>query len=288
MQVTTTIPEFRQAKLALPGAWGFVPTMGYLHEGHLSLVRRARDENDRVAVSIFVNPSQFGPNEDFAAYPRDLERDLSLLKSLGVDLVFHPSPGAMYPPHFQTYVAVEEVTQTLEGEARPGHFRGVATVVAKLLNIVQAERVYFGQKDAQQVVVIRRMVADLAIPAQIVVCPTLREPDGLAMSSRNTYLDPEQRRAAAVLYRALCAAQMRYGAGERDAETIRGVMRDTLAQEPLAKVEYVSTADPLTLRELDRIEEDALLSMAVRVGRTRLIDNFLLENGSWFIGEIVG
>jgi pantoate--beta-alanine ligase len=283
MQVLTTIEDFRAAKARLSGSWGFVPTMGYLHEGHLALVRRARAENERVAVSIFVNPTQFGPSEDLAAYPRDLQRDLKLLEPLGVDLVFHPAPEVMYPPDFQTTVTVEEVTKTLEGAARPGHFRGVATVVTKLFNVVQADRAYFGQKDAQQVVVIKRMVADLDMPIRIVVCPTVREPDGLAMSSRNAYLDPAQRRAAAVLFRALSAAKARCDAGERDAEAIRGAMRATLEQEPLAKTEYVSAAALLTLRELDRVEDDVLLSLAVRIGKTRLIDNFLKEGGAWFI-----
>jgi len=287
MQLVTTVEDFRKAKSSLRGTWGFVPTMGYLHEGHLSLVRRAKAENDRVVVSIFVNPTQFGPSEDLAAYPRDLERDLKLIEPIGVDLVFHPAPDVMYPLGFQTYVGIEEVTRTLEGAARPGHFRGVATIVTKLFNIVQADRAYFGQKDAQQVVVIRRMVADLDIPIRIVVCPTVREPDGLAMSSRNAYLDPAQRSAATVLFRALSAAKARCDAGERDAEAIRGAMRAALGQEPLAKVEYVSAADPLTLRELDRVEDDVLLSMAVRIGKTRLIDNFLKENRAWLTGEIV-
>ncbi|HEY4720611.1 MAG TPA: pantoate--beta-alanine ligase, partial [Anaerolineae bacterium] len=203
MQVLTTIEEFREAKAAFKGTWGFVPTMGYLHAGHVALVKRARAENDHVAVSIFVNPTQFGPNEDFAAYPRDLQRDLDLLQPHAVDLVFNPTPEVMYPPHFQTYVTVEEVTRHLEGAARPVHFRGVATVVTRLFNIVGAERAYFGQKDAQQTIVVKRLVADLALPIQIIVCPTMREPDGLAMSSRNTYLNVEQRKAAPVLYRAL-------------------------------------------------------------------------------------
>ncbi len=288
MQILTTVEDFRTAKARLPGSWGFVPTMGYLHEGHLSLVRRAQAENDRVAVSIFVNPTQFGPAEDLAAYPRDLERDLRSLEPLGVDLICHPTPDVMYPPGFQTYVTVEEVTKTLEGAARPGHFRGVATVVAKLFNIVRAERAYFGQKDAQQAVVIKRMVADLAIPTQIVVCPTLREPDGLAMSSRNTYLDSAQRSAAVVLYRALTAAKDQYDAGQRDAEALRAAMRYTLAQQPSAKVEYVSAADPDTLLELDRVDDRVLLSMAVRIGTTRLIDNFLRDNGEWLTGETIG
>jgi len=276
MQVVRTIAEVRAIRRALPGTWGFVPTMGYLHEGHLSLVRRARAENDHVAVSIFVNPTQFGPHEDYNRYPRDLERDLRLLEPLGVDLVFAPSVEEMYPPGFQTWVIVEEVSRPLEGAARPGHFRGVATVVTKLFNIVQPDRAYFGQKDAQQAVVIRRMVQDLNIPVEIVVCPTVREPDGLAMSSRNTYLNPEERRAATVLFRALQATKARYEQGERDAERLREAMREVIQAEPLARLDYVSVADPETLQELDRVEDRALLSLAVYIGKTRLIDNILL------------
>jgi pantoate--beta-alanine ligase len=276
MRVVHTIAEARAVRRALPGTWGFVPTMGYLHEGHLSLVRRARAENDRVAVSIFVNPTQFGPHEDYARYPRDLERDLRLLEPLGVDLVFVPSVEEMYPPGFQTWVIVEEVSRPLEGASRPGHFRGVATVVAKLFNILQPDRAYFGQKDAQQTVVIRRMVQDLNIPVEIVICPTVREPDGLAMSSRNTYLNPEERRAATVLFRALQAAKARYEAGERDAERLREAMREAIRAEPLARIDYVSVAHPETLQELERVEGPALLSLAVYIGTTRLIDNLML------------
>jgi pantoate--beta-alanine ligase len=276
MRVVHTIAEARAVRRALPGTWGFVPTMGYLHEGHLSLVRRARAENDRVAVSIFVNPTQFGPHEDYARYPRDLERDLRLLEPLGVDLVFVPSVEEMYPPGFQTWVIVEEVSRPLEGASRPGHFRGVATVVAKLFNILQPDRAYFGQKDAQQTVVIRRMVQDLNIPVEIVICPTVREPDGLAMSSRNTYLNPEERRAATVLFRALQAAKVRYEAGERDAERLREAMREVIRAEPLARIDYVSVAHPETLQELERVEGPALLSLAVYIGTTRLIDNLML------------
>ncbi len=276
MRVVHTIAEARAVRRALPGTWGFVPTMGYLHEGHLSLVRRARAENDRVAVSIFVNPTQFGPHEDYARYPRDLERDLRLLEPLGVDLVFVPSVEEMYPPGFQTWVIVEEVSRPLEGASRPGHFRGVATVVAKLFNILQPDRAYFGQKDAQQTVVIRRMVQDLNIPVEIVICPTVREPDGLAMSSRNTYLSPEERRAATVLFRALQAAKARYEAGERDAEGLREAMREVIRAEPLARIDYVSVAHPETLQELERVEGPALLSLAVYIGTTRLIDNLML------------
>ncbi len=250
--------------------------MGYLHEGHLSLVRRARAECDHVGVSLFVNPTQFGPNEDLSRYPRDLERDLRLLQAEGVDLVWTPSPEIVYPPGFQTWVTVEDVSRPLEGAHRPGHFRGVATVVAKLFNAFTPDRAYFGQKDAQQVVVIRRMARDLNFPLEIVVCPTVREPDGLAMSSRNAYLNPEERQAATVLHRALTAACEAWQHGERDGEALRALMQSILAAEPLANPEYVSVADPDTLEELERVEGRALLSLAVRIGRTRLIDNVLL------------
>jgi pantoate--beta-alanine ligase len=299
MQVPTNIEEFRKAKATLPGSWGLVPTMGFLHEGHLSLVKRALMENDHVAVSIFVNSTQFGPNEDLAAYPRDLDRDLSLLEALNVDLVFNPSPEVMYPPNYQTYVTVEDVTKYLEGASRPGHFRGVATVVAKLFNIVGAERAYFGQKDAQQTIVIKRMVQDLNMPIDIIICPTQREADGLALSSRNTYLDADHRRAAPVLYRALCAAKEAFDRGERDGDRLRSIMRDIIEAEALAKLDYVSAADAVTLQELGApsprppapfrgspIGEGVLLSMAVRVGKPRLIDNFLYENGKWLTGEV--
>jgi len=303
MQVLNTIEEFRTAKAAWPGSWGFVPTMGYLHEGHLSLVKRARAENDHVAVSIFVNPTQFGPREDLAAYPRDLARDLSLLELLGVDLIFHPSPEVMYPPNYQTYVTVEDVTKYLEGAARPGHFRGVATVVTKLFNIVGAERAYFGQKDAQQAIVIRRMAQDLNLPVEVIICPTIRAADGLALSSRNTYLDADPRRAAPVLYRALNAAKDAFDRGERDGDRLRSIMREVIEAEPLAKLDYVSAANAITLQELGPhpahrppsggppshttpTGEGVLLSMAVRVGKPRLIDNFLYDNGQWLTGEV--
>lgn len=277
MDVVTTIGEVRRIRKARPGTWGLVPTMGYLHEGHLSLVRRARAENDHVAVSLFVNPTQFGPHEDLDRYPRDLNRDLSLLEPLGVDLVLAPAVEEMYPPGFQTKVIVEDVARPLEGAARPGHFVGVATIVCKLFNIFQPDRAYFGQKDAQQVVVIRRMARDLDFDLEIVVCPTVREPDGLAMSSRNVYLSPEERRAATVLFRALSAAQAAWQAGERDGERLRQQMRAVLAAEPLARPDYVSVADPDTLVELDQVGERALASLAVRIGATRLIDNLILE-----------
>ncbi len=276
MQVVTTLAELRAARAALTGTFGLVPTMGYLHAGHLSLVRRAQAECAHVGVSIYVNPIQFGPHEDLARYPRDLPRDLALLQDLKVDLVWTPTDAEMYPPRFQTHVTVERVSQPLEGARRPGHLRGVATVVAKLFNAFTPDKAYFGQKDAQQAAVIRQMVADLNFPLEVVVCPTVREPDGLAMSSRNVYLSPTERQAATVLYRALCAAQARFDAGERDATKLRAAMSEVLAAEPLAHVEYVSAADPDTLDELERVETRVLLSLAVRIGATRLIDNFRL------------
>jgi len=284
MEIVTSIADARKARKAGAGAWGLVPTMGYLHAGHLSLVERARAENEWVAVSIFVNPTQFGPNEDYASYPRDLERDLALLHEAGVDLVWTPTPEEQYPPGYQTYVEVEGVTRRLEGAARPGHFRGVATIVAKLFNVLQPDRAYFGQKDAQQVVVIRRMTRDLDFPVEIVVCSTLREPDGLAMSSRNVYLTPEQRAAAPVLYGALSAAAAAWAAGERDGEALRVVMQSILDAEPSARTEYISAADPDTLEELNGPAERALISLAVRIGRARLIDNILLGAPSWHRG----
>ncbi len=279
MKVVTTLAELRAVRASLPEPFGLVPTMGFLHEGHLSLVRRARAECASVGVSIFVNPTQFGPQEDLATYPRDLERDLSLLRGEQVDVVWAPPVEEVYPEGFQTYVTVEEVSRPLEGARRPGHFRGVATVVAKLFNAFQPQRAYFGQKDAQQVVVVRQMTRDLSFPVEIVVCPTVREPDGLAMSSRNTYLSAEERQAAAVLYRSLCAAQRAFAAGERRAEGLREVLSRVLAEEPRARVEYVSVADPDTLAELSGPVGRALLSMAVRIGQTVLIDNLTVGEG---------
>ncbi len=288
MKIVTTLPELRLARRALTGPVGFVPTMGYLHAGHISLVQAARAECASVVASIFVNPTQFGPHEDLASYPRDLPRDLALLEAAGVDLVWTPSPEGMYPSGFQTWVQVEGLTRPsrstpgagrrgLEGEVRPGHFRGVTTVVAKLFNAVSPDKAYFGQKDAQQAAVVRRMTKDLDFPVEIVVCPTLREADGLAMSSRNTYLSPQERQAAAVLFRALSAARSAYDSGERAAEKLRTLVRETVAAEPLAKLQYVSCADYETLEELETVRGKALLSMAVFVGKTRLIDNFVME-----------
>ncbi|MCK9518259.1 MAG: pantoate--beta-alanine ligase [Dehalococcoidia bacterium] len=259
------------------GDLGLVPTMGYLHDGHLALVRRAREENSLVAVSIFVNPTQFGPNEDFERYPRDEERDLALLREAGVDAVYLPSPAAMYPPGYQTYVTVEDVSQRLEGERRPGHFRGVATIVLKLFNATSPTRAYFGRKDAQQLRVLQRMVQDLDLPVEIVPCDIVREADGLAMSSRNVYLSPEQRAAAPVLYRALQQARARFDGGERDAAKLRELVRSLIALEPLAEIDYISLADDRSLEEVEGIiEGPVLLSLVVRFGQTRLLDNIEL------------
>lgn len=276
MKIVTAITELRETCAALSKPLGLVPTMGYLHEGHLSLVRRARTECAGVVVSIFVNPTQFSENEDLSAYPRDMDRDLDMLGTEGVDLVWTPKEDEIYPAGYQTWVTVEGLSQILEGLHRPGHFRGVTTVVAKLFNSVRPDKAYFGQKDAQQVVVIQRMTEDLNFPIEVVVCPTLREPDGLAMSSRNIYLDPKQREAAMVVYRSLTAAVQSYEAGERDAEILRSRMSDVLSTEPLAQPQYVSVADPDTLEELKGPIVRALFSMAVYVGKTRLIDNMVV------------
>lgn len=276
MIVAVSLDELRSARNKLNELTGLVPTMGFLHEGHLSLVRQARSECASVVVSIFVNPVQFGPHEDLTKYPRDLQRDLGLLEGAGVDLVWVPTEEIMYPPGYQTWVMVDEITKPLEGAMRPGHFRGVATVVAKLFNAVKPQRAYFGQKDAQQVAVIRQMGRDLDFPVDIIVCPTVREPDGLAMSSRNVYLSPEERRKAVVISRALFQAKNAYAAGERDVKEILKVVIDTLATEPEVKIQYVSCADPETLKELDGKVKTALISLAAMVGKTRLIDNILL------------
>ena len=276
MRLLRSVAEMASARAEAERPLGLVPTMGALHEGHLSLVRRARIENSSVVVTIFVNPTQFAPNEDLAAYPRDPDRDLSLLDSEGVDAVFMPPSEEVYPAGFDTWISVERTSAPLEGEARPGHFRGVATVVCKLFNIVRPDRAYFGQKDAQQLQVIRRLNADLNLDVEVTAMPTIREADGLAMSSRNAYLSPEQRRAAPVLYAALQAAQDLHADGVRQAAAVREAMQRVLAAEPLAQPEYVSVADPDTLAELDQIDGHALVSLAVRIGATRLIDNVVL------------
>jgi pantoate--beta-alanine ligase len=279
MKIVSTIAETRAALRELPRPHGLVPTMGYLHEGHLSLVRQARQDNASVTASIFVNPAQFGPSEDFTTYPRDEARDLALLEEAGTDLVYMPPVEVVYPPGFDTYVTVGALTDPLEGAARPGHFRGVATVVAKLFNVLQPDRAYFGQKDAQQALVITKMAHDLDFPVEVVVMPTVREADGLALSSRNVYLSPPERLAALSLSKALKVALRLFDAGERDAHRLRAAMAEILAAEPLAQPEYVSIADNRTLLELDSIDAPALASLAVRVGRTRLIDNVVLGAG---------
>ncbi len=276
MKVVTEIGEYRKLRKGMPSPVGFVPTMGFLHQGHLALVRQARAENKTVVVSIFVNPSQFGPEDDFAAYPRDPERDLALLEKEGTDIVFMPSAEEMYPEGFNSWVEVEKVSDRLEGALRPGHFRGVATIVCKLFNIVQPDKAYFGQKDAQQLVVIKKMVSELNMDLEIIAVPTVREPDGLAMSSRNTYLDPEERKAALVLWKALSHAQELWSKGEKSAERLRQEMNALIQKEPRARIEYLSVADPDSLEELSQIEGAALVSMAVRIGKTRLIDNITL------------
>jgi pantoate--beta-alanine ligase len=277
MQVIKAIAEIKALRRTANGTVGFVPTMGYLHEGHLVLVKNAKAENSVVIVSIYVNPTQFGPREDFRAYPRDLNRDLDLLQEGGADIVFVPSDDEMYPPGFSSWVDVEKVAERLEGVSRPGHFRGVATVVAKLFNIVQPTRAYFGQKDAQQVVVIKRMVADLNMDVEVVVVPTVRESDGLAMSSRNIYLNTKERQSATILFEALTLARQLGQGGERDAEKIRREMTALIQKEPLAQIDYVSLADAETLAELNLLDRPAVASLAVRIGKTRLIDNMPLE-----------
>jgi len=277
MRIIETIDEMRQLRPKLAEPVGLVPTMGYLHEGHLSLARQARLENQTLVVSIFVNPTQFGPQEDFRQYPRNPQRDLALLEKDKTDIVFMPSAAEMYPPQFSSWVEVGKVTERLEGASRPGHFSGVATVVTKLLNIVQPTRAYFGQKDAQQAIVIKKMVANLNMDVEIVILPTVREPDGLAISSRNTYLSPEERQAAVVLYQALCLAQKLWVQGETNAQTIRQQMTDLIQKEPLVTIDYVSVANAETLQELDTVKSPALVSLAVRIGKTRLIDNVVLE-----------
>ncbi|BCV20097.1 pantoate--beta-alanine ligase [Moorella sp. Hama-1] len=256
---------------------GLVPTMGYLHEGHLSLARRAREQNDVVIMSIFVNPTQFGPQEDFARYPRDLERDRQLAAGAGVDAIFAPPVAEMYPDGYATYVQVEGLTEVLCGASRPGHFRGVTTVVSKLFNIVQPDRAYFGQKDYQQALVIKRMVRDLNFPLEIVTVPIVREVDGLAMSSRNKYLSPEQRRSALSLYRALNLGAEIIRSGERQAAAVRKAMEEELTAQPQTRIDYIAISDAGTLQPLDKIAGRVLLALAVWVGHTRLIDNLLLE-----------
>lgn len=277
MKIIRTIPEMREARQTMPGPVGFVPTMGYLHEGHLSLVQGSKQDNLSTVVSIFVNPTQFGPKDDFNRYPRDERRDISMLEKAGVDVVFLPSAQDMYPSGFNTWVDVSGITERLEGAARPGHFRGVASVCNKLFNILLPEKAYFGQKDAQQLAVIKKMVTDLNMNLDIVAVPTLREADGLAMSSRNSYLAPKERTAAAVLYKSLCLAGKMIQDGEHNADSVKSAMAELIETEPLAKIEYLSIADTVSLQELENIRSQALISLAVRIGKTRLIDNIALS-----------
>ena len=276
MKVIEKIAGMRRLRQQLTEPVGFVPTMGFLHEGHLSLVRQAGVENSSVVVSIFVNPTQFGPHEDFKSYPRDTKRDLALLEKGGADIVFIPPAAEVYPEQFDSWVEVGKVAERLEGACRPGHFRGVTTVCAKLFDIVQPTKAYFGQKDAQQAVVIKKMVADLDMNLEVVTLPTVREPDSLAMSSRNTYLNPEERQAALVLSQSLTLAQQLYTQGERDAERLRQEMIALIQKQPLAEIDYVSVAHADTLDELDKVKPPALVSLAVKIGKTRLIDNIVL------------
>lgn len=277
MRVLNTLTELNEARAVVQGSLGLVPTMGFLHEGHLSLVEAARADCNAVLVSIFVNPTQFGPGEDYQTYPRNLQSDLNLLEQAGVDLVFVPAVELIYPLGFQTYVQVEQVTLVNEGVIRPGHFRGVATIVAKLFNLVRPDYAYFGQKDAQQVAVIRRMVFDMHFPLQVVVCPIAREADGLARSSRNVFLKGHDRQASVALYQALQAAAETYEAGERDPNRLRATARRILDSVPGIQVDYVSLVDARTFVELEQIsEQPLLLSVAARVGSPRLLDNCLL------------
>ncbi len=281
MKITQTVEAVRAARKEYGlESVGLVPTMGYLHEGHLALVRRARAENDHVIVTIFVNPKQFGPSEDLSRYPRDMEHDLKLLGNENVDVVFAPSDEAMYPADYQTVVTVTQVTQPLEGARRPTHFAGVTTVVAKLFNLCRPTRAYFGQKDAQQVAVLRQMVRDLNFNLEIVVCPTVREEDGLALSSRNKYLTAEQRAAAPALHQSLQAAATLWAHGERNSDTLRATMLDILSAVPFARVDYVSAANPTSLQEYSgtiAAGQGVLFSLAVFFGQTRLIDNVLVS-----------
>ncbi len=272
-EVRAQVKEWRAAGLSV----GLVPTMGYLHEGHKSLIDRAVKENDRVVVSVFVNPMQFGPTEDLASYPRDLNRDAALCEAAGADLIFNPEPENMYSSDFSSFIDMSTLTKGLCGKSRPIHFRGVCTVVGKLFNIVQPDKAYFGQKDAQQLAVIRHMVNDLNFNLEIVGCPIIREEDGLAKSSRNTYLSPEERQAALILSKSLERGRELIEAGERDAETIKQAITDLIQTEPLAKIDYVELVDWNTLEPVERIEGPVLNAIAVYIGKTRLIDNHIYE-----------
>ena len=280
IKVVSTVDETR----ALIKEWkkqgltvGLVPTMGYLHEGHQSLIKKAVDENDKVVVSVFVNPIQFAPNEDLETYPRDLEADKKLCDSTGADLIFHPTPDEMYPDGFSTHIQMDNLTKELCGKTRPTHFGGVCTVVGKLFNIVKPDKAYFGQKDAQQLAIIKRMVRDLNFDLEIVGCPIIREPDGLAKSSRNTYLSAEERKAALILSKAIELGKELIANGERNAQTIIKAMTDKINTEPLAKIDYVNVVDALNIEPIDVIKGETLVAIAVYIGKTRLIDNFIIS-----------
>ena len=272
-EVRQIVKEWRKEGLTV----GLVPTMGYLHEGHKSLIDKAVKENDRVVVSVFVNPIQFGPTEDLASYPRDLERDAKLCEEAGANLIFHPEKEEMYFDDFSSFVEVQGVSKGLCGKSRPIHFRGVCTVVTKLFNIVKPDRAYFGQKDAQQLAVVKRMVRDLNMDIEIIGCPIIREEDGLAKSSRNTYLSPEERKAAVILSKSLRLGKEAIEAGERDSKKIIEIITNNINTEKLAKIDYVEIVDPLSIENIDKIENSALVAMAVYIGKTRLIDNFIYE-----------
>ncbi|MBN1375265.1 MAG: pantoate--beta-alanine ligase [Dehalococcoidia bacterium] len=276
MQIAKTIPEMKALRKKLNGTVGFVPTMGYLHDGHLELVRYAKKENHFAVVSIFVNPTQFAPNEDFKAYPRDLNRDLAMLETVRTDIVFIPEADEMYPGGYDAWVDVKGITETLEGRFRPTHFRGVTTVCNKLFNIVESTKAYFGQKDAQQARVIQKMVADLNMNLEIVIIPTVREKDGLAMSSRNTYLTTEERSQAPILYKSLQLASDMHNKGERSAAVIIDAMTKLISSSPATKIDYISISDFETLRDVETLKGKVLISMAVKLGKPRLIDNILL------------
>jgi pantoate--beta-alanine ligase len=276
MQITDKIKEAKE----ITRAWaregltiGFVPTMGYLHEGHASLIRRAREENDRVVVSIFVNPIQFGPTEDLESYPRDFEKDSALCESLGADLIFHPEPEEMYGDHFTTYVDMTVLTEELCGLSRPVHFRGVCTVLTKLFHIVAPSRAYFGEKDAQQLAVVKHMAEDLNMDLEVIGCPIVREADGLAKSSRNTYLSPEERKAALCLSRSIRLAEQMIADGEKRASVVLDAMKKEISSEPLARIDYVKAVDGLTMQQIEQLDAPALIAIAVYIGKTRLIDN---------------
>lgn len=271
-EVRTQIKAWRKEGLSI----GFVPTMGFLHEGHMSLMKQARMENDKVVASIFVNPMQFGPTEDLEAYPRDLERDAAMCEEVGVDLIFHPEPSEMYKDSFCSFVDMTGVTDALCGKSRPVHFRGVCTVVSKLFHIVTPDRAYFGQKDAQQVAVIQRMVTDLNMDVEIIPCPIVREEDGLAKSSRNTYLSAEERKAALILSQAIFMGQKMVTDGERDGKVLAKAIADKIASEPMARIDYVEVVDALTMQAVDTLEGTILTAVAVYIGKTRLIDNFMI------------